>query len=85
MCLGIPAEVISVLEDELRTARVSFGGAIKEVYLVYTPEAGVGDYVIVHAGFGISRVDPAEARRVFAYLDEIGEIEAAPGGSARSE
>lgn len=73
MCLGIPAEVLRVEEDELRTALVSFGGAQKQVYLLYTPEAIAGDFVIVHAGFAISRVDPSEAKRVFDYLDEIGE------------
>jgi hydrogenase expression/formation protein HypC len=58
----------------MRTGRVSFGGIVKEVSLAYTPEAGVGDYVIVHVGFAISTLDQTEARRVFEYLREMGEL-----------
>ncbi len=62
-------------EDPLeRTGKVSFGGVIKEVSLAYVPEAGVGDYVIVHAGFAISKVDEKEAEEVFNYLKQIDEI-----------
>jgi hydrogenase expression/formation protein HypC len=69
--------VLSVSEGDLRLAKVEFGGIVKEVCLAYVPEAGVGDYVIVHVGFAISRVDAAEAARVFSYLDEIEELEKA--------
>ncbi|MCR4415598.1 MAG: HypC/HybG/HupF family hydrogenase formation chaperone [Thermoguttaceae bacterium] len=55
-------------------AKVDFGGIVKEACLAYVPEAQVGDYVIVHVGFAISRVDEAEARQIFAYLEEIGEL-----------
>ena len=75
MCLGIPGRVLSVSEGDLRLAKVEFGGIVKEVCLAYVPEAGVGDFVIVHVGFAISRVDAAEAARVFSYLDEIEELE----------
>ena len=75
MCLGIPGRVLSVSEGDLRLAKVEFGGIVKEVCLAYVPEAGVGDYVIVHVGFAISRVDAAEAARVFSYLEEIEELE----------
>ncbi|MFZ6182795.1 HypC/HybG/HupF family hydrogenase formation chaperone [Nannocystis pusilla] len=64
---------MSIASDELRMGRVSFGGVVKEVSLVYVPEAVVGDYVIVHAGFAIGRVDAMAAERVFAYLEELGE------------
>ncbi|MGC8828462.1 MAG: HypC/HybG/HupF family hydrogenase formation chaperone [Verrucomicrobiia bacterium] len=76
MCLAIPGKVINVMgEDPLeRTGKVSFGGVIKEVSLAYVPEAGVGDYVIVHAGFAISKVDEKEAEEVFNYLKQIDEI-----------
>jgi hydrogenase expression/formation protein HypC len=57
-----------------RTGKVSFGGVIKEVSLAYVPEANIGDYVIVHVGFALSAVDEAEAQRVFAYLEELGEL-----------
>jgi hydrogenase expression/formation protein HypC len=63
--------VLSIVEGDLRVARVEFGGIVKDVCLAYVPEAQVGDYVIVHVGFAISRVDAAEAARVFSYLDEI--------------
>ena len=73
MCLAIPGKILSLLHDEpwSRTGKVDFGGILKEVNLSYVPEAGVGDYVIVHVGFAISRVEESEARRVFEYLAEI--------------
>jgi hydrogenase expression/formation protein HypC len=84
MCLGIPGRVLSVCDGDLRTGRVDFGGIVKEICLAYVPEANVGDYVIVHVGFAISRVDEAEAARVFRYLDEIDELAelALPQGDA---
>jgi hydrogenase expression/formation protein HypC len=75
MCLGIPGEVLSVREDELRTGRVAFGGVVKEVCLAYVPEARAGDYVVVHAGFAISRLDREAAGRVFSYLQAAGVVE----------
>lgn len=68
MCLGIPGEIRSVAEGDLRTGQVSFGGVLKEICLAYVPEAGVGDYVVVHAGFAISRIDPAAAAETLAWL-----------------
>jgi hydrogenase expression/formation protein HypC len=67
--------LISVSGEDLnRTGRVSFGGVVKEVSLAYVPEAHVGDYVIVHVGFALSRVDEAEAQRVFEYLEAMGDL-----------
>ncbi len=74
MCLGVPGKVLSVEGDELRSARIDFGGIVKDACLAYVPEAVAGDYVIVHAGFAISRVDEAEARRVFEYLDSMEQL-----------
>ncbi|WP_308367352.1 MULTISPECIES: HypC/HybG/HupF family hydrogenase formation chaperone [unclassified Microbulbifer] len=76
MCLGIPGRVEEILNSAPleRSARVSFGGISKEINLAYVPEARVGDYVIVHVGFAISRVREEEAQRVFRYLEEIGEL-----------
>lgn len=72
MCLGIPGQVLSVVEDdEMRMARVAFGGIVKQVSLVYVPEAQPGDWVIVHVGFAISRVDEEEAQQVFRYVAQI--------------
>jgi hydrogenase expression/formation protein HypC len=66
---------VSVSEDgALRQGRVAFGPITKDVCLAYVPEAAVGDYVLVHVGFAISRIDEAEAAKVFAYLEEIGDL-----------
>jgi hydrogenase expression/formation protein HypC len=71
MCLGIPGKIASISNDKgLAQGQIDFGGITKEACLAYVPEAKVGDYVIVHAGFAISIVDEAEARQVFQYLDE---------------
>jgi hydrogenase expression/formation protein HypC len=82
MCLAVPGKIISVAGEEpmFRTGKVDFGGIVKEINLAYVPEAAVGDYVIVHVGFALSKVDEAEAQKVFAYLkrmEELGELEAA--------
>ena len=58
----------------MRTGKVDFGGILKDVSLAYVPEAQVGDYVIVHVGFALSRVDEAEAQQVFQYLREMQEL-----------
>ncbi|WP_237056422.1 HypC/HybG/HupF family hydrogenase formation chaperone [Microbulbifer sediminum] len=78
MCLGIPGRIEEIINNSPleRCGRVSFGGISREVNLAYVPEAAVGDYVIVHVGFAISRVREDEARRVFRYLEEIGELKA---------
>ena len=57
-----------------RMGKVSFGGILKDVNLAYVPEAGIGDYVIVHVGFALNKIDEAEAKKVFQYLAEIGEL-----------
>ncbi len=72
MCLGIPGKLIEIhKQDDLPMGRVEFGGILKEVCLAYTPEAQVGDYVLVHVGFAISRLDEAEAAEMFEFLEEI--------------
>jgi hydrogenase expression/formation protein HypC len=78
MCLAIPGKVVSLAGDDplTRTARVDFGGVVKEISLAYTPEAGLDDYVLVHVGFAIAVIDAAEAAKVFEHLARIGELEA---------
>ncbi|NIP42257.1 MAG: HypC/HybG/HupF family hydrogenase formation chaperone [candidate division Zixibacteria bacterium] len=73
MCLAIPGKILSIEKNDslMHTGRVNFGGIVKEVNLSFVPNAEVDDYVIVHAGFAIGRVDEAEAQRVFEYLDDI--------------
>jgi hydrogenase expression/formation protein HypC len=75
MCLAVPGKLISIQGEDLnRTGKVSFGGVMKEVSLAYVPEAQIGDYVIVHVGFALSKVDEAEAERVFSYLEEMDDL-----------
>ena len=86
MCLAVPGKITSISGDDplMRTGKVDFGGILKEVSLAYVPEAQLGDYVIVHVGFALSRVDEAEARQVFDYLremEELADLEEATGPS----
>ncbi len=73
MCLGIPGEIISIDEaSDLRTAKVRFGGATRDAHLNLVPDAQVGDYVIVHVGFALSKIDADEAGEVFEMLRTLG-------------
>lgn len=75
MCLAVPGKLMSISGEGFnRTGKVSFGGVLKEVSLAYVPEAQVGDYIIVHVGFALSKVDEAEAQRVFDYLEAMGDL-----------
>ena len=75
MCLAVPGKILSIDGvDLLRTARVSFGGIVKQVSLAYLPEAQVGDYAIVHVGFAISLLDEEEALRTFEYLKQMDDL-----------
>ena len=80
MCLAIPGKIESISGDDplTRMGKINFGGILKEACLAYVPEAKVGDYVIVHVGFALSRVDEDEAQKVFEYLkqmEELGELD----------
>ena len=77
MCLAIPGKLLSIssqLDDTFRMGKVSFGGVVKEVNLCMLPEAQVNDYVLVHVGVAISRIDEEEAAKIFAYLQQMGEV-----------
>jgi len=76
MCLAIPGKVVSIRGDDAltRMGRIDFSGVVKEASLAYVPEVQVGDYVIVHVGFALSKVDEAEAQKVFEYLRQMGEL-----------
>ncbi len=75
MCLGIPGKVIEVRDEAgLKMGRVDFGGVRKEACLAYVPDVGLGDYVIVHVGFAISRVDEEEALRTLELLSQMGDL-----------
>ena len=78
MCLAVPGKIVTVLVEEhlgLRRGKVDFGGIRKEVCLDYTPEAKVGDYVMVHVGFALSVVDEKQAQEVFDALRELDLLE----------
>ncbi|RMG45248.1 MAG: HypC/HybG/HupF family hydrogenase formation chaperone [Acidobacteria bacterium] len=71
MCLGVPGRIVAVDREDERLARVDFGGAASDVRLDFVPEAGIGDYVIVHAGFALTRLDEEAARRTLELLREV--------------
>lgn len=76
MCLGVPGQVVAIEPNPsgLAMGKVNFAGVIKQVCLAYVPEVQVGDYVVVHVGFAISKVDQQEAATVFEYLREMGDL-----------
>ncbi|MBZ5502371.1 MAG: HypC/HybG/HupF family hydrogenase formation chaperone [Acidobacteriia bacterium] len=94
MCLAIPGKLLTAEEHNgVRIGRVQFGGITREACLDFLPEASVGDYVIVHVGFALSRVDREEAERSYALLESMGllegelqsdlhDSESSPGGRA---
>lgn len=80
MCLGVPGKIIELVDENptTRAGKVNFGGIVKEVNLAFVPDAIPGEYVIVHVGFAISKVDEKEAHQVFEYLkkmDDLKELE----------
>jgi hydrogenase expression/formation protein HypC len=76
MCLGIPGRVIETfLDGDVPMAKVDFGGLAKRVCLAHVPEAAIGDYVLVHVGFALARLDEDEARRTFELLRELDMLE----------
>ena len=85
MCLGIPGKVTELYEaNGMKMGKVDFGGVVKEACLEYLPEIRIGDYTIIHVGFGISQLDEEEARQTLALLREMdmiaGELGEESGG-----
>jgi hydrogenase expression/formation protein HypC len=82
MCLGIPGKVIETYrEHDVLMGKIDFGGVVKRACLEHVADAQPGDYVLVHVGFALSRIDEAEARRVFQFLEELnqlGELQESP-------
>jgi hydrogenase expression/formation protein HypC len=76
MCLAVPGKVLSVEGEDpaFRTARVDFCGVRKTVNLAFTPEVQPGEFVLVHVGFALSRIDEAQAAQTYKYLLEIGAL-----------
>lgn len=76
MCLAIPGKLLRITDTGAltRSGKVSFGGIVKDVNLACVPEACAGDYVLAHVGLAIAVIDPVEAARVFAHLEEMGDL-----------
>jgi hydrogenase expression/formation protein HypC len=93
MCLAVPGRVVEIAgEGELRMGKVDFSGVQRQACLAYVPEVQLGDYVLVHVGFAISRIDEQQAMETLAALQEIGELadlgspqEASPPPGPRGE
>lgn len=98
MCLGIPGKVVEIAPSEqdgaMRMGKVEFGGIAKDICLAYLPDVEVGDYVLVHVGFAISKLDEEEAAEIFSYIEELGELSdandpfaasASPPGEGRTQ
>lgn len=79
MCLGVPGRVVErFAEDGVAMAKVDFGGVAKVVCVAHVPEVVPGEYVLVHVGFALARIDEQEAKRTFALLEDLRMIELGP-------
>lgn len=89
MCLGIPGKVIRTFhEHDVLMGKVDFGGISKQVCLEHVPDVQIGQYVLVHVGFALSKIDEDEARQVFEFLDkmkQLDELEVASPSEATNE
>jgi hydrogenase expression/formation protein HypC len=76
MCLAVPGKVLEIERDPqgVRVAKANFGGIVKTVCLEYTPDVVPGDYVLVHVGFALNKVDPDEAARTYEILKEMNQL-----------
>ncbi len=78
MCLGVPGRIVAIAEPNalgISMGKVNFSGIVKDVCLAYVPEAKIGEYVMVHAGFALNTLDEAEANEVFDLLRQMGDLE----------
>jgi hydrogenase expression/formation protein HypC len=76
MCLGIPGKIIELYDKNgLEMGKVDFGGVVREACLAYVPEAGVGDYVIIHVGFAINLLSETEAQETLQTLQELFDLQ----------
>lgn len=86
MCLAIPGKVLSLKQTDPKLADVDFGGIVKEICTECVPDAKVGDYLIVHVGFAIAKLDEAQAQKSLQLLSELSEYaeQQAPAALAES-
>jgi hydrogenase expression/formation protein HypC len=76
MCLAIPGKIVAFHErNGLRMGKIDYGGISRDACLDYVPDAALGDYVMVHVGFAISKVDQEEAARTYKYLAELDQLQ----------
>jgi hydrogenase expression/formation protein HypC len=76
MCLGIPGKVVTIFhEHDLLMGKIDFGGVVKQACLETLPQVVVGDFVLIHVGFALAKIDEAEAQQIFAFLDGMNELE----------
>jgi hydrogenase expression/formation protein HypC len=76
MCLGIPGRVVKTYsEHDVLMGKVDFGGVARSVCLEHVPDVAVGEYVLVHVGFALSKIDEGEARRVFDFLEKMDQLD----------
>jgi hydrogenase expression/formation protein HypC len=82
MCLGVPGRVVDTcIEHDVLMGKVDFGGIARQVCLAHVPDVRPGDYVLVHVGFALTRLDEAEARRVFEFLESMNQLDELGGVS----
>ena len=76
MCLAIPGKVVETYrEHDVLMGKVEFGAVSKRVCLEHVPEVAAGDYVLVHVGFALTRIDEAEAQQVFTFLESMNQLD----------
>ena len=81
MCLGIPGKVVRTYrEHDVLMGRVDFGGVAKQVCLEHVPDVRVGQYVLVHVGFALSKIDEDEAQHVFQFLEKMNQLDELSAG-----
>jgi len=81
MCLGIPGKITEIFEENgMKMGKVDFGGVAKSVCLDFIPDCQIGDYTVVHVGFGISKLNEEEAMETLSYLRQIGAVDDELGG-----
>ena len=86
MCLAVPGKILNTqIDNGVRLGRIEFGGIVRSACLDFVPEAVPGDYVMVHVGFAISRVDAEEAARAYQALQEMGVLDAELAALRQSE
>ena len=73
MCLGIPARIVAIVDEEARIAKAEISGVRRDISVALCPEAKAGDWVLVHVGFALSRIDEERARETLEALERMGE------------